>query len=61
MPLLVIAACAVALLLIIGLTLLISKLTGGGDTQSSVGSLYTSSTSTSTPAAAPAAPGSASR
>ncbi len=56
-PLLVIAACAVALLVIIGLTLLISSLIGGGDTQSGVSSLYTSST-TATDGAAPApAPG----
>ncbi|WEL93326.1 murein biosynthesis integral membrane protein MurJ [Tsukamurella tyrosinosolvens] len=56
-PLLVIAACAVALLVIIGLTLLISSLTGGKDTQSGVGSLYTSS-STADQSAAPApAPG----
>lgn len=56
-PLLVIAACAVALLVIIGLTLLISSLTGGKDTQSGVGSLYTSS-STAEQSAAPApAPG----
>ncbi|WP_019201527.1 murein biosynthesis integral membrane protein MurJ [Tsukamurella sp. 1534] len=56
-PLLVVAACAVVLLLIILLTLLISKLTSGGDTQSSVGSLYTSSAPAATDAAAPAAPG----
>lgn len=56
-PLLVIAACAVALLVIIGLTLLISSLTGGKDTQSGVGSLYTS-TATAGGSAAPApAPG----
>ncbi|GAA1096426.1 murein biosynthesis integral membrane protein MurJ [Tsukamurella strandjordii] len=56
-PLLVIAACAVVLLLIIGLTLLISSITGGKDTQSSVGSLYPAGQSSSAAAAPPAAPG----
>lgn len=58
-PLLVIAACAVALLVIIGLTLLISSLTGGKDTQSGVGSLYTSSATAgqSKAVAPPPAPG----
>lgn len=56
-PLLVIAACAVALLVIIGLTLLISSLTGGKDTQSGVGSLYTSSATANESAAPAPAPG----
>ncbi|MCS3779273.1 murein biosynthesis integral membrane protein MurJ [Tsukamurella ocularis] len=56
-PLLVIAACAVALLVIIGLTLLISSLTGGKDTQSGVGSLYTSSATAGGSAAPAPAPG----
>ncbi|ADG80794.1 Virulence factor MVIN family protein OS=Tsukamurella paurometabola (strain ATCC 8368 / DSM /CCUG 35730 / CIP 100753 / JCM 10117 / KCTC 9821 / NBRC 16120/ NCIMB 702349 / NCTC 13040) OX=521096 GN=Tpau_4226 PE=4 SV=1 [Tsukamurella paurometabola] len=55
-PLLIIAACAVVLLLIIGLTLLISSLTSEKDTQSGVGSLYPAGQSSST-IAAPAAPG----
>ncbi|GAB3133658.1 murein biosynthesis integral membrane protein MurJ [Tsukamurella serpentis] len=58
-PLLVVAACAVALLLIIGLTLLISNLTRSSDTQSSVGSLYSSSASSPATATGdvPPAPG----
>ncbi|MET9326110.1 murein biosynthesis integral membrane protein MurJ [Tsukamurella sp. NPDC003166] len=56
-PLLVIAACAVALLVIIGLTLLISNLTSGKDTQSGVGSLYPSNTASSAAAAPAPAPG----
>ncbi|KXO96003.1 hypothetical protein AXK56_00165 [Tsukamurella pulmonis] len=56
-PLLVIAACAVALLVIIGLTLLISSLTGGKDTQSGVSSLYTTSATAEQSAAPAPAPG----
>lgn len=57
MPLLVIAACAVLLLLIIAVTLLVNSLTSGGDTQSSVGSLYTSSESSVPRTPAAPAPG----
>ncbi|TWS22316.1 virulence factor MviN [Tsukamurella sputi] len=56
-PLLVIAACAVALLLIIGLTLLISSFFSEKDTQSGVGSLYTSSATAEKSAAPAPAPG----
>lgn len=56
-PLLVIAACAVALLVIIGLTLLISSFFSEKDTQSGVGSLYTSSATAEKSAAPAPAPG----
>ncbi|TWS18014.1 virulence factor MviN [Tsukamurella asaccharolytica] len=56
-PLLVIAACALALLVIIGLALVITSLTGGKDPQSGVGSLYTSSSRSDQSAAPAPAPG----